>query len=78
MSATATRPKWLTVREVCEETGSHKDTVLGWLRRGELRGSKRGPGRNAHWRVRPEHLDAFFRARVNKRVSILSETGGER
>ncbi len=61
------RLRLLTTREVAEYLGYHIDTVLEWLREGSIKGHKSGSGRNCRWRVRPQDLDSWLRARSNTR-----------
>ena len=51
----------LSVREVCERFAVGEHTVLGWIRRGELRAVNvsRKPGGRPKWRVTAEALAAF-------------------
>lgn len=52
----------LSVRDVCERYGVSTDTVLGWIRSGELRAvnvSRRPGSRRPRWRVSATALEAF-------------------
>ena len=51
----------LPVKEVCERYGVSGHTVLGWIRRGELRAIdvSRQRGGKPRWRITQESLEAF-------------------
>jgi excisionase family DNA binding protein len=53
--------KWLTVEEICDRLQVHAQTVRRWLRAGELHGVLIGD--RGGYRVHPEDLAAFLRAR---------------
>ncbi len=55
---------WLTVEQVAATLQVHIDTVRGWLRSGELKGSLLS--RRAGWRVRESDLEAFMQERTKK------------
>lgn len=57
--------RWLTVAQVAERTGYHPQTVREALRRGQLRGSRRGHAGN--WRVAEEDLQRWFDRGSNRR-----------
>lgn len=51
----------LGIKDICERFAVGEHTVLGWIRRGELRAinvSRRMGGR-PHWRITEEALEAF-------------------
>ena len=54
------------IREIRERYGVGEHTVLGWIRRGELRAIdvSRKPGGRPKWRVTQEALDAFEQLRT--------------
>ncbi len=56
--------RWLTVEEVADDLRVHIDTVRGWLRRGELTGTK--ISRRAGWRIRASEVEAFMQDRAKK------------
>jgi transposase len=53
--------KTYNIREIRERYSVGEHTVLGWIRRGELRAIdvSRKPGGRPKWRVTQEALDAF-------------------
>ena len=53
--------KWLTVEDICQRLQVHRQTVRRWLREGELHGVLIGD--RAGWRVHPDDLAAFLKAR---------------
>jgi excisionase family DNA binding protein len=60
-------PSTLCVRDICERFGVSEQTVLGWIRSGELRAVNVGrrPGaKKPRWRVTAEALAAFELART--------------
>lgn len=59
--------RWLTVEEVAADLRVHIDTVRGWLRRGELEGTK--ISRRAGWRIRENDVEAFMQDRAKKAVA---------
>lgn len=52
--------RYLTVKQVAEMTGFNKFFIYEALNRGVLKGTKSGPGFRAHWRIRPEDVDAWL------------------
>jgi excisionase family DNA binding protein len=52
---------WLTVEEICGRLQVHRQTVRRWLREGDLHGVLIGD--RAGYRVHPDDLAAFLRAR---------------
>jgi transposase len=54
------------IREVRERYAVGEHTVLGWIRRGELRAIdvSRKPGGRPKWRITQESLDAFEQLRT--------------
>lgn len=55
-----------TVAEVAELYGVHRQTVYGWLERGDLVGMKTGVGRGS-WRVSVAALDEFEKSHTRSR-----------
>jgi excisionase family DNA binding protein len=53
--------KWLTVEEISERLQIHRQTVRRWLREGHLHGVLIGD--RAGYRVHPDDLAAFLKAR---------------
>ena len=53
--------RWLTVEDICDRLQVHPQTVRRWLRAGELHGVLIGD--RAGYRVHPDDLAAFLRAR---------------
>ena len=51
----------LTARQVADRLQVHRDTVLRWLERKELRGSKLG--NRAGWRISESDLQQFLKER---------------
>jgi excisionase family DNA binding protein len=49
------------VKDLCERFGVGEHTVLGWIRRGELKAINvgRNPEGRPRWRITPEALAAF-------------------
>ena len=57
----------LSVHDVCERTGVGEHTVLGWIKRGELRAinvGRRPGGKRPTWRITTEALAEFERLRT--------------
>ena len=52
----------LTVKEVAAQLRVHENTVLSWLKRGQLRGSRLG-GTKSGWRIRASEIDRFLQER---------------
>ncbi|WP_312099045.1 helix-turn-helix domain-containing protein [Corynebacterium dentalis] len=50
---------YISPTEGQQRTGIHADTIREACRRGDLKASKRGMGRNAHWRIKITDLDAW-------------------
>lgn len=48
----------LTVVEVAEKSGVHRETVKRWIAEGKLKAFKLG----GHWRIRPEHVAEYLKA----------------
>ena len=59
-----TEERLLTVRDVAERLAVHENTILNWLRRGQLRGYRVG-GTKAGWRVKETDLVRFMERRAN-------------
>lgn len=62
----------LSVRDVCERYGVAEQTVLGWIRSGELRAlncSRRPDAKKPRWRITQEALAAFELARAPETTS---------
>lgn len=55
-AATPTEPRWLRVSDVARRVGASERTVYRALRSGALAGERLG----AHWRIRPESVDAWL------------------
>jgi len=55
-----------SVKQICERYSVGEHTVLGWIRRGELRAIdvSRTPGGKPRWRITPEALEAFELSRT--------------
>ena len=47
---------YLTIIEVAQKLGVHKETVRRWLNEGKLKGYQFGK----QWRVRPDDLEKFI------------------
>jgi excisionase family DNA binding protein len=56
----------LTVQQIAERLQVHQNTVLTWLKRGELSGIRIG-GSKAGWRVRASELERFLSERETQR-----------
>lgn len=56
----------LTVKDLCEWYGVGEHTVLGWIRRGELKAIdvSRRPGGKPRWRITQGALEAFEQLRT--------------
>lgn len=54
----------LSAKEVARATGRRKETVLGWLRAGDLPATKDG----RRWYVLPADLEAFLRRRARQQT----------
>jgi transposase len=54
------------IKDICERFAVGEHTVLGWIRRGELRAIdvSRKQGGRPKWRVTPQALDVFELART--------------
>lgn len=54
------------VKDLCERFAIGEHTVLGWIKRGELRAIdvSRNRGRRPKWRITPEALAAFEQLRT--------------
>jgi excisionase family DNA binding protein len=65
----------LTVRDVANEFGVSVRTVLGFIRRGELR-SIHGLGRGLGYRIKREWVDEFLRARETASQGAQPPGGG--
>lgn len=50
----------LSVDQVAELLGEHPETVRERLRRGELKGGKRGDGPRARWFVTEKTVEAYI------------------
>lgn len=50
---------YISPAEGQQRAGIHPDTTREACRRGELKGSKRGMGRNAHWRIKITDFDKW-------------------
>jgi excisionase family DNA binding protein len=59
-----TDERMYSVREVTERLGVHENTVLRWLKGGQLRGIRLG-GKRAGWRIRQSDLERFIDQRAN-------------
>lgn len=58
----------LTPRDIAESRAVSVDTVLGWIRAGELRAvnvARRAGGKKPRWRIAPADLERFEAARSN-------------
>ena len=53
--------KYLTVRQVAEQLGLTEYRIRELIREKQIRATKIG-----QWRIKPEDLDEFIRARTNK------------
>lgn len=62
MNAVVPADKLLTVQDIADRLQVHTETVLRWLREGQLEGFRLGSNR-AGWRVSEDQLDAFLDAR---------------
>ena len=51
-----------TVQQIAERLQVHENTVLNWLKRGDLRGIKLG-GTKAGWRIRASEVERFLSER---------------
>jgi excisionase family DNA binding protein len=51
-----------TVQELVDKLQVHENTILNWLKRGELRGIRLG-GSKAGWRIRASELERFLSER---------------
>ena len=70
-------PSTYTVRDVCERFGVHEQSVLQWIRSGELVAVNVGrePGKQKpRWRITAEALKAF----EDKRASATNPTAVKR
>ena len=54
-----------TVEQIAERLQVHENTVLSWLKRGELRGIRLG-GTKAGWRIRASELERFLSEREGR------------
>lgn len=63
---------WYTIQQVADRLQVSTETVLRWIRKGELPYLDIG-GRKAGYRVRAEDLEAWERARFHDRTA--RETG---
>ena len=57
----------LSVHDVCEHYGVGEHTVLGWIKRGELRAfnvGRRPGGKRPRWRITAQALAEFERSRT--------------
>lgn len=52
--------RYLTVKQVADMTQYSQWFIYEALNRGALNGTKSGPGFRAHWRIRPEDVDAWL------------------
>lgn len=60
------------VPQLAQILGVRRDTVSGWIRRGELAAFNVGKGGRAHYRVSQKALDDFQQARaVRPRAKIV-------
>lgn len=50
----------LTIPEVADELGYHRQSIYRWIRAGDLPASRLTP--SSHWRVKRSDLDAFIRS----------------
>ena len=57
-----------TVQELVDQLQVHENTILNWLKRGELRGIRLG-GSKAGWRIRASELERFLSERETPRSS---------
>ena len=53
-----------TVQELTEKLQVHENTILNWLKQGELRGIRLG--RKAGWRIRASELERFLTEREGR------------
>ncbi len=54
-----------TVQELVDKLQVHENTILAWLKRGDLRGIKLG-GSKAGWRIRASELERFLAEREGR------------
>lgn len=58
----------LKVSKVVEILGMSRDTVYGYIRRGELKASKPGGyTKKKHWRIKLKDLEAFVNTKKEER-----------
>jgi excisionase family DNA binding protein len=79
----ATQPVYLTVKEVADRLGCDRTTVKAMIERGELPaldmtvmgGRGPTPGRNRHYRIHPNDLEALTPGSTDKSVTLEREAG---
>jgi len=59
----AEKPDALTAAQAARTLGVRKQSVLGWIRTGELKASNVGRGYQPRWRIKRVDLDAFLAGR---------------
>ena len=70
----------LSVEEIAERSGTHPETVRGWLRSGVLKGQQ-GRTKRQGWRVDLPDLEQFIKSRVGQRrsarvIAFSNQKGG--
>lgn len=63
----------LTPPEIAEQIGVAPETVIAWIRSGQLKASNLATGRRPRYVVKPEHLDAFLALRQPQRPTSRSQ-----
>ena len=67
--------RWLSVSDVASCLAVAPDKVLAWIHSGELRGhdlTERSSAQRPRWRISPDDLEAFLRARQTRPAPIKS------
>lgn len=67
--------KLLTIDQVAEYLGVHRDTVYSLIRSGKLAAFQLG-GRKAGWRISEEDLQAFVRSQKSVTEAATHHDGG--
>lgn len=64
-------PEILTPPKIAEKLGVKPETVIGWIKSGELAGfNVASPGKRPRYRVSAEALEAFTLRRTPEKVTI--------
>lgn len=68
----------LRPKDVCELLGVGIETVLSWIKSGDLEASNIGQGSRPRWLIQSAAVDAFLKSRSNKIETAPAETSRKR